>query len=660
MKFSAAHLVSGLAASLLIAAGASAADGARDLTAFSLEELSQIEVTSVSRKEEPLADAAAAIAVITNESLRRSGVSTIPEALRLVPGLHVAQRTSSEWVVSARGFSSPDSGKLLVLSDTRTIYTPLFSGVFWDVQDLLLEDVERIEVIRGPGASLWGSNAMNGVINIITKSAKNTQGAYFEGGSGTKEGGFGAVRYGGQLAEGLYFRVFAKGVDRAAEFNSSGAAGDNWKLGHLGFRADWRLDASNKLTFQGDTYAGDIGQVRPSVVLRGQPGPTGELAVDVAGANLLARWDHEFASGSDLQIRAYYDATHRNDPTFVDDLDTIDLDLQHRFQLPLRQEVLWGLKYRTMADRNQGKVLFALNPANSQDSLFSGFVQDQIALLDTLKVTLGTKLSHNDYSGFEVQPTARVSWSPLREQALWGAVSRAVRIPTRLERDVDISLTNPARDPVNQLLGNRAFGSEAVLAYELGYRWQIERALSVDLAVYYNIYKGLSLLQLDPAFVDPRSGQTVLPARYKNLTDGIGKGGEASVTFKPVRSWRLVANYTYLLLTLEPKAQDLGSGILFPGSTPRNQVGVQSFLELPNGIRLDAFFRYASALPASSRLVANQDTPAYATFDLLAAWQWERLELSLAGRNLAQKRHREFPGGTEIERAFSAKLAGRF
>jgi iron complex outermembrane receptor protein len=655
-----AILVSALVASATSAARVSAADGPRDLTELSLEELTKIEVTSVSKREEPLAEAAAAISVITNESMRRYGARTIPEALRLVPGLHVAQITSSAWGVSARGFSSLNSAKLLVLSDTRSIYTPLFSGVFWYVQDFLIEDIDRVEVIRGPGASLWGANAVNGVINITSKSAKDTQGAYFEGGGGTTERAFGAVRFGGQLAPELWFRVFAQGFERTGEFGPPYPAADGWKLGHLGFRADWEPDAKNTLTFQGDAYTGDIGEVRPSIIAGGRPGATGKLVLGVAGGNVLARWTRRLASDSEIQVRAYYDGTHHDDPAFVDDLDTVDVEAQHRFKLPLGQEVLWGLNYRSMDDRTRGKGVFALNPPDSHDNLFSGFVQDQIAVLESLKVTLGTKLSHNDFSGFEVQPTARVAWNPFRGQTLWGAASRASRTPTRLERDVDISVTNPAGNPVLKLLGNRAFGSEKLFAYELGYRWQIERALFIDLAAYYNIYKGLASLELDPRFVDPQSGKTIVPILNKNLTDGVAKGGEASITFTPHRSWRLVANYTYVLLTLEPKGQDLNRSILFAGSTPRNQVEVQSFLDLPASFQLDAFFRYASALPASSALVAGEDTPAYATVDLRAAWRWGRLELSVVGRNLAQSHHREFPGGTELERAFYAKIAGRF
>ena len=660
LKLSPAPLVSALMVFLPIATNARAAGEARALTELSLEELSNIEVTSVSRREERLADAAAAIAVVTGEDLRRSGATSVPEALRLVPGLHVAQVTSNIWAISSRGFSSASSAKLLVLSDTRSIYTPLFSGVFWDVQDLLLEDVDRIEVIRGPGASLWGANAVNGVINVTTRSAKETQGGYFEGGGGNEERAFGAVRYGGRLGEEAYFRVFAKGFDRAAMFNPDGTSNDKWKLGHFGFRTDWAPAASDKITFQGDAYAGDIGQIQPSVTVNGRPGPTGKLVAGVAGGNVLARWTHVFEGSADVQLRLYYDGTHRDDPTYVDNLDTFDADFQHRFRLPLQQEVVWGLNYRSTYDRFRGKGLIGLAPPDSQDNLVSGFVQDQIALADWLKLTLGTKLEHNDFSGFEIQPTARIAWNPAREQSLWAAVSRAVRVPTRLERDVDIAASDPAQNPVVKLLGSRAYGSEVLVAYELGYRWQLGQALFLDLAAYYNDYHGLDSLELDAPFVDPQSGQTVVPIVNKNLTDGVTKGGEASLTLRPDRSWRLVGNYTYVLISLKPHGRDLNGGLATEGFTPRNQVGLQSFLDLPAHFQLDAFFRYASSLPATRTLPAGQDVPAYATLDLHLSWRgWKGLELSLVGRSLLQDHHREFSGGSEVQRSVYARIAGR-
>ncbi|TMA24292.1 MAG: TonB-dependent receptor [Deltaproteobacteria bacterium] len=657
MKSCKVHLGSALVA-LLIAASASGEE-ARDLTALSLEELSNVEVTSVSRKEEPLAGAAAAIAVISNEELRRSGVSSIPEALRLAPGLHVAQATSNIWAISSRGFSSGNSAKLLVLSDTRSIYTPLFSGVFWDVQDFLLEDVDRVEIVRGPGGSLWGANAVNGVINITSKSAKETQGAYFEGGGGTTERGFGGVRYGGQLEPGLFFRIFAKGFDRTGEFNADGSDADKWKMGHLGFRADWELTAGDKLTLQGDAYTGDIGQITPAIRVGARPGPPRPLVAGVAGGNVLARYTHTFSPGSDFEIRAYYDGTHRDDPSFLDDLDTLDVEFQHRFQLPLRQEVIWGLDFRSMDDRNRGKGLLELDPSASRDNLVSGFVQDQIAVLDTLKLTLGTKLEHNDFSGYEYQPTARLAWNPFRQQLLWGAVSRAVRVPTRLERDINVLVTAPGQNPSIKLLGSRAYGSERLLAWEMGYRWEIAGALSLDLAAYYNQYHGLDSLEFNPSFQE--GGTTVLPVVNKNLTDGVTKGGEASLTVTPARPWRMIANYTWIVVTIDPHGQDLNGGATFSGLTPRHQIELQSYLDLPARFQLDAFFRYASELLATSHLGPGLKVPSYATADVRLSWQaLQRLEISLVGRSLLQAHHLEFPGGSEVERSAYARIAGRF
>ncbi len=654
-------IVRGPLAWALLAPVAALAAPASDLAELSLEELSDIEVTSVSRREEPLADAAAAVAVVTSEDLRRSGATTIPEALRLVPGLHVAQLNSNLWAVSARGFSSSTSAKLLVLSDTRNIYTPFFSGVFWDVQDFLLEDVGRIEVIRGPGGSLWGANAVNGVINITTKSAKETQGAYFEGGGGNVERGFGAVRYGGQLAEAAWFRVFAKGFDRTGQFNPDGPANDNWKLGHFGFRADWQPDANDSLTLQGDLYAGDIGQNQSSVQVGVRPGPTGKLVANVAGGNVLARWSRTLGEGSDLIVRAYYDGTHRDDPAFLDNLDTVNVDFQHRFRLPLNQEALWGLEVSSMNNRNRGKGLLALDPPDSRDTLVSGFVQDQIALLPSLKLTLGTKLEHNDFSGFEYQPSARIAWNPFAGQLLWGTVSRAVRVPTRLERDIDV-IVIPGQTLVVKLLGNKAYGSEQLLAWELGYRWHIQRTLFIDLAAYYNVYHGLDSLEYDPTFVDPRSGQTILPIVNKNLTDGVSKGGEASLSFMPFRSWRAVANYTWTVVTVDPKGQDLNGGRLFAGLTPRHQIELQSFLDLPGRFQLDAFLRYLTSLsyPRSVDPAGSLGVPAYTAVDMRLSWVWNRIDFSLVGRNLFEAHHREFTGGSEMKRAAYVKVAGRF
>lgn len=640
--------------------GASMGASAKDLSELSLEELSLIEITSVSKKEEPRMGAPAAIAVITGEDIRRSGVRSVPDALRMAPGLHVGRVSASSWAVSARGFSSVNSAKLLVLTDTRSIYTPLFSGVFWDSQDFLLEDVDRIEVIRGPGASLWGSNAVNGVINITTKSAKDTHGWYAEVGGGTEERAFGAVRYGGQWGEKFHYRLFAQYSNRDGGFlEPAPPSSDKWWISHVGLRADWDASPVDQLTFQGGIYRGDIGQVNPSVTIIGRPGPTGKLSIDVDGGNILARWRRQLGDDSDVQLRLYYDRTRRDDPTFLDELDTVDVDFQHRLPLPWRQELLWGAAYRMTSNTNRGKVLFELQSPDSRDHFVSGFLQDQISLLDSLRLTLGTKLEHNNFSGFEVQPNVRLAWDVSGLHTVWASVARAVRVPTRLERDVNIKVTDLSEDIEARLYGNDDFGSERLVAYELGHRWQAADHVLLDLALFYNRYHGLASVEFGDPLERPGGG-TLIPLVNKNLTSGRAFGAEAVVTVSPFRSWRLNASYSFQKLQLRPGGEDLNRGRLIEGANPYHQVALQSFLDLPAHFQLDGLFRYASALRGSSEGEAEEVTGAYAGLDVRAAWRgFEPLEISVVGQNLLKKHHREFPGGTQVERGVYAKLALR-
>lgn len=631
------------------------------LKQLSVEELMNVEVTSVSKTAEPLGGAAAAVAVVSNEDIARSGALDLPDALRWTPGINVAQETADTWAVSSRGFSSINSEKLLVLSDTRSIYTPLYSGVFWDVQDYLLQDIDRVEVIRGPGAALWGSNAVNGVINISTKSAKDTQGGYLEAEAGTEQRAEAAARYGGRTDNGIYYRVFGKYSDHDESFNSKTDTSDAWHLAHGGFRADWDATGADALTLQGDVYSGEMGRLQPSVSIIGRQGPQGRLQVDVSGGNVLARWRRTFSPDADLQLRVYYDHTHRNDPSFLDDLDTIDLDLQHHFKFATAHDVLWGVNYRHTVNRNEGKVIFAVDPPTSRDQLFSGFVQDQIAILKSLHVTLGSKLEHNDFSGTEVQPSARAAWDFLPEQTLWAAVSRAVRMPTRLERDLNIEITNPGSNPDIRWIGNKEFDSEKLLAYELGYRWQASKILSLDLATFLNRYRGLASLEAGTPYIDPNDGRTVIPLISKNLTDGRSQGVEALVNFAPLSFWRLTANYSYLDLDLDAHGLDLNRGRFTAGATPRHQLGLRSFLDLPRNVRVDAQLRYLSAIRQLPELVNGGGVPGYTEMDLRLAWQaLERLELSLVGQNLLHAHHPEFGAPAargEIERSVYAKAS---
>ena len=483
------------------AARVPAESGVAQLKELSLEELMDIEVTSVSKRPERLSETASAIQVITQEDIRRSGATRLPEALRLASNLEVAQIDSRRWAISARGFNSPFSNKLLVLIDGRTVYTPLFAGVFWDVQDTLLEDIDRIEVISGPGATLWGANAVNGVINIITKDAKDTQGTLLAGGGGTELRGFGGVRYGGAVAPNFRYRIYGKYFDRDGTVLPDGRdASDDWHQGQGGFRMDWDASESDVFTVQGDGYDGRISQA-------------GADAIDVSGANVIGRWSHTFYEGSELTLQLYYDRTHRDIPGEVsEDLDTYDVDFQHRFPLGERHDIVWGLGYRLIEDDVGNSPAVAFLPPQVSRQWFSGFVQDEIALVkDRVHLTLGTKIEHNDYTGFEFQPSGRLAWRLSEQQILWSAISRAVRTPSRIDRELFLRVD----DPDLRIDGGPDFESEELLAYELGYRVQPFSRLGLSLAAYYNDYDDLRSRESQSACgrsrrVSQRAGRRIL------------------------------------------------------------------------------------------------------------------------------------------------------
>jgi iron complex outermembrane receptor protein len=468
-----------------------------------------------------------------------------------------------------------------------------------------MDDIERIEVIRGPGASLWGSNAVNGVINITSKHARNTQGALLSTTVGTLEQGSVAARYGGKLGESGFFRVFGQYSERDSTFKRDPATSDDWRIAHAGFRADWEAGRGDAMTLQADVYRANIGQLAPSVNIIGIAGAGGDLQVNATGGNVLGRWRRQLGSGSDLQLRAYFDRTHRNDPAFHDDLATLDVELQHRYVPSARHEIVWGLNYRLTDNTNRGKGLFAVAPEDARDQLFSGFAQDQISIADSLNLTLGTKLEHNDFSGFEVQPNVRLAWDVTRGHTAWAAVSRAVRVPTRLERDIAIEVTPPGSNPRGVLLGSDAFEAEELLAYEVGYRWQALSTLALDLALFHNRYDGLASLEFGTPTHDPGSGLITVPIVNVNLTDGRSQGAELLATWSPHETWRLVASYSYIYLDMRPHGADLNRGAFLEGTTPRQQFHVRSLLDLPGGLQFDAQFRHSTSLPRQPDVVAG-------------------------------------------------------
>jgi iron complex outermembrane receptor protein len=605
------------------------------LKSLSVEELMNVVVTSVSRRAEPLSHAASAIQVITNEDIRRSGATSLPEALRLATNLQVAQVDSRQWAISARGFNGTTANKLLVLIDGRTVYTPLFSGVFWDVQDVPLADLDRIEVISGPGATLWGANAVNGVINVITKPAQDTRGVLVAGGGGTTLRGFGTARYGGTVGGGVQYRVYGKGFDRDATTLPTGLnATDDWQMGQGGFRVDWENDEINRFTVQGDLYGGQMGQ------------PAGS-DVAVNGGNVLGRWSRTLSADSEVRVRVYFDRTHRDIPgLFAEDLNTYDVELLHRTLLGRRHNLVWGLGYRLLDDHVRNSPSLAFLPADVTRSWFGGFLQDDIMLVpERLSVTLGAKLDHNEYTGFEIQPSGRVNWRMGRPGTLWAAVSRALRTPSRIDRE----LFAPGQPPYF-IAGGPDFRSEEVMAYELGYRLQ-RRALTMSLATFYNRYEGLrSVEQTNP----PAASPVVIG----NGHDGESYGAELTAEYRVADAWRVRMGYTEMRVNIwaKPTSTD-ASGGAGESRSPNRQFSVHSSVDLPADLRLDGGFRYVGE-------IANQQVPGYAELDARLTWSpTAQVGLSVVGQNLLHSRHAEFGSPAtrrEIERGLQGAVEWHF
>ncbi len=581
---------------VLIASAAFGAQPTRvaELADLSIEELGNIQITSVSKHAERLSDAPAAIFVITGEDIRRSGATRLAEALRLAPNLEVARASASSYAISARGFNNTIDNKLLVLIDGRTVYTPLFSGVFWDAQDVMLEDVERIEVISGPGAALWGANAVNGVINVITRRSSDTQGGYAYARSGSLERGYGA-RYGGTLGEGGSYRVYGRSFDAFNTSRANGAtASDGWSKGQVGFRTDWGTVA-NGFTLQGDAYRGSLDQA---------------LGDDsrISGSNLLGRWNRDFGGWGELQIQSYFEHTERDIPgTFGEHLNIFDVEFQHGLRAIGAHRLTWGGGYRHGDDRVSNSAFLAFLPANRRLRWASVFAQDEIALEENLRLTLGAKFENNYYTGTEPLPSARLAWKPDAQRLVWGAASRAVRAPSRIDRDFFVN-AGPT-----QLNGGPDFVSEVVKAYEIGYRAQPSPVASYSVSLFHNVYDRLRS-------VEPAPGGGVV---LGNKMEGNGNGLEAWGSYQAAKNWRLSAGASFLRQRLRPKPDSADPNVSAAGNDPAHQWLLRSSFDLPGSTELDIRVRRVGALP-------NPSVPAYTAADIRIAWRLQReLELSV-------------------------------
>jgi iron complex outermembrane recepter protein len=612
-----------LAANLLAACPVAFADStlvaepppaAADIADLSLEELANIQVTSVFRRPERLADAPTSIYVITNEDIRRSGATSLGDALRLAPNLQVARVDSRSYAISARGFNNDIGNKLLVLIDGRTVYSPLFSGVWWDQQDVMLEDVDRIEVISGPGATQWGANAVNGVINVITRRASETQGALLTGTTGRQEEDYGA-RFGGKIGDTGAYRIYAKAFDRNETYNAAGTPiGDGWHRKQAGFRADWGTTEQG-FTLQGDAYSGNS-----TATALGPP--------TFSGSNILARWSRRFDDGSDLSVQGYVDRADRNDlVTFHDKMLISDVEAQYGTSIGQSQKVTFGAGYRWARDETDKTLLVTFIPAQRDLRWANAFAQDTIQLSERLQFTAGAKVESNIYTDWEFLPSARLAWKIDNRQMAWGALSRAVRAPARLDRDFFF----PGNPPYF-INGGPNFVSEIANVAEIGYRAQPTRSTTISISAFYNDYDKL------------RSGEPP-PAVVQNMIDGHATGVEAWGSFQATSAWRLSASFTTLNqhLRVEPGSTD-PTGPSALGNDPKYQATLRSTANLGAGIELDIAIRRVAALP-------NPVVPAYTATDIRVGWHVTRaVELSLTVQNAFDPGHIEFgPAATASE-----------
>lgn len=596
---------------------------AASLADLSLEQLGDIEVTSVSRRAERLLDAAASIYVITADDIRRSGAKTLPELLRLAPTLQVARADANRYAISARGFNSVLANKILVLVDGRTVYSPLFSGVFWEAQDLLLDAVERIEVITGTGGTLWGTNAVNGVINVITRDAGETQGVLALVGAGNELKAAGA-RYGGSAGEGVRYRAWAKYSDQDNTELARGASNvDASRRVHGGFRADWGAEKS-RFFLQGGASSAEIEQLPE--------------ARQISGFHLLGRWSRELSATSNLQLQAYWDRTNRHQPGAIRDaLDTFDFEFQHGFQPAARHDLFWGAGYRYQSDQltNLNPATFRLIPDDQILRIGYAFVEDGVTLSDGVRVVLGLKAEHNIYTHTEFLPSVRMSWKPAADHLLWGALSRAVRAPARVDRE----FFSPGSPPHIFYAGGPDFVSEVSEVAELGYRAQPMPPLSLSLTGYYHHHDRLRSLEPTPD-----------GPQFKNGINGKTYGAEAWAKYRLTGHWRLSGGIVHHRrdVWLDPGSLDINGRVML-GNDPRYWWSLGTAFDHGSRVEWDLMLRQVGPLP-------NPAVPRYTTIDARVGLLLVRgLDLSVTGRNLLQPEHAEW--GAPAERSLYERTA---
>jgi iron complex outermembrane recepter protein len=641
-----------------------------DLSDQSIEALMNVQVTSVSKTEQSLSNVAAAIFVITQEDIARSGATNIPDLLRMVPGIDVAQINSNTWAISSRGFNGRFSNDLLVLVDGRSVYTPAFGGVFWDALDFPLEDIERIEVIRGPGASIWGANAVNGVINIITKKSSDTKGVLAVAGGGNVDQGFGTLQYGGSLGRRTDYRVYTKyeDTDHLPALNGPNL-GDGWHMLRGGFRSDTTLGSKDTLSLEGDVYTGREGN--PSSVLGSISNPqltTAESFTDLGGGFLQGIWNHNFSPNNGTVLNISYDRYQRGD-VLNERRGTLNLGIQGHFDWGTRQNIVWGLTSWFSDSHSHGTLFAELVPANVNSYEFSSFVEDQITLAPSkVYLSIGAKLERNYYTGFDVMPSVRLAWTPTPHQTVWAAVARALRAPSAIDAGFRATLAGfnePNGLPVIvTFFGNPNLKNEGLVAYEMGYRTTVSNRVSLDFAAYFNNYGDELTLEPEAPFIEdtPAPPHLIIPMIYENLMHGESHGAEISANWKIARRLTLSPGYAFeeIHMHLDPTSLDTTSVASVQGNSPDDSAQLRSHFTFGRGVAWDASAYFTDRL-------TNPTVPSYTRVDTGISWDiGEGIRLSLFGQNLATDRHEEFVDMTQsartalIKRGAYAKFTWKF
>ena len=639
---------------MAVCAHAASAQTTEDLKRLSLADLMKIEVTTVTRVPETIARVPAAVFVITADDIRRSGATSIPDALRLAPGVHVARMDAGRWAIGMRGFADRLARAMLVLIDGRAVYSPLFAGTYWEVQDTLLEDIDRIEIIRGPGGTLWGANAVTGIINIVTKPARTTRGVLVSAAAGGPvDRASGGLRFGGGLGTTGDYRAYVKAFHRGPLFRPSGTDEfDDWNGVQAGFRADWSPREGRQFTVQGDAYRAVLGQ---RVALASFAAPFNQtIARDapLTGGNVLGRWTEQLSADTALQFQTYYDRTARDEQPVAETRDTFDIDVQLTHTQWARHAIAWGVGVRASSGRIDTVGLTAFAPPDRTDMLWNAFAQDDIALVpDRLQATVGAKFEHNEYSGAEVQPSVRLTWTPhVRHTVVW-SMTRAVRTPSRVETDyTTTSLVSAATPSFVRLLPNPDFVPEELRAYELGYRVTPGDRLYATVAAFYNQHDRTLSTELLPSIVESDAQgppRLILPVTFANGLHGRSYGFEATADLRITPWWRATSNYAYLRveMTRNPGGNDVTQEATYERRHPRHQIELQTALDLPRGVTVNWFLRYVSALRTGN-------IPAYSTSDVRVGWQLApRIEVAVVGRDLHDARHAEWPGALQVRRS---------